>query len=277
MTTALQTANFDFYGDSLIAVKDITYDEIYVSINSVLKGIGFSRDQTRYQRNKWIKDISVSKGVVKFTIPTNGGKQEAECINSRKLPIALAKINITKRMQRDYPEITDKLSLYQDKCADALAQIFIDKNQVIDRQTLVELTDTINRLNETMISMQQEITDLKESLKKPVANKKKFSKWAIHMFPKYQALMNYFNIDRTRLYRELFLELQNIYPDIDLNQLKDNYCQENKLDECFTLDVIENSSSLRVLFEGLVDGLLEKYKLNGCCRKSRYGCKTIFE
>lgn len=277
MTTTLQTANFDFYGDSLIAVRDIACDEVYVSINSVLKGIGFSRDQTRYQRNKWIKDISVSKGVVKFTIPTNGGKQQSECINSRKLPIALAKINITKRMQRDYPEITNRLGLYQDKCADALAQIFIDKSQVIDRQTLIELTETISRLNETMTSMQQEIISLKKSMKKPVANKKKLSKWTIHMFPKYQALMDYFNIDRKRLYHELFLELQNIYPDIDLNQLKENYCQENDIDDCFTLEIIENSTSLRVLFEGLVDGLLEKYKLNGFCRKTKCFCKTIFE
>ena len=46
--TALETTNFDFYGDDLIAIQDNATGEIYVSINSVLRGIGFKdRDQIR--------------------------------------------------------------------------------------------------------------------------------------------------------------------------------------------------------------------------------------
>lgn len=39
--TALQVTNFNFYGDELIALKDNATGEIYTSINSVLRGIGF--------------------------------------------------------------------------------------------------------------------------------------------------------------------------------------------------------------------------------------------
>ena len=127
MKTALQTTIFNFYGDELIALRDNTTGEVYTSINSVLKGIGFKNEQVRYQRSKWIKDSSVSKGVLKFNIPTKGGNQLAECISTKKLPLALAKINITKRLLRDYPNISEKLELYQDKCADVLASVFIDK------------------------------------------------------------------------------------------------------------------------------------------------------
>lgn len=71
--TALQVTNFNFYGDELIALKDNATGEIYTSINSVLRGIGFKDDQVRYQRVKWAKDKSILKGVVKFTIPSNSG------------------------------------------------------------------------------------------------------------------------------------------------------------------------------------------------------------
>ena len=52
--TALQVTNFNFYGDELIALKDNTTGEIYTSINSVLRGIGFTdNDQIRKRRDKW--------------------------------------------------------------------------------------------------------------------------------------------------------------------------------------------------------------------------------
>ncbi len=64
--------------------------------------------------------------MLKFNIPSNGGNQLTECISTHKLPLALAKINITKRLERDYPHIAEKLELYQDKCADVLVAVFID-------------------------------------------------------------------------------------------------------------------------------------------------------
>lgn len=72
--TALQVTNFNFYGDELIALKDNATGEIYTSINSVLRGIGFTdKNQIRKRRDKWINDIVISKGVVKFNIPTSEG------------------------------------------------------------------------------------------------------------------------------------------------------------------------------------------------------------
>lgn len=69
--TALQTSIFDFYGDELIALKDNATGEIYTSINSVLKGIGFTnKNQIRKRRDKWINDIVISKGIMKFNVPT---------------------------------------------------------------------------------------------------------------------------------------------------------------------------------------------------------------
>ena len=45
--------------------------------------------------------------------------------------------------------------------------------------------------------------------------------------------MEYFDVTLKDLYHNLFLEFQNLYPDIDLAQMQDDYCFENKLDSCF--------------------------------------------
>ena len=161
--TALQVTNFDFYGDNLIALQNNATGEIYTAINSVLRGIGFKDEQVRYQRGKWMKDKSISKGVLKFNIPSNGGAQLSECISSHKLPLALAKINITKRMERDYPNITEKLELYQDKCADVLASVFID-HKIQSQPNLQQLIDSLSILTQSITTMQQDINTLKSSV-----------------------------------------------------------------------------------------------------------------
>lgn len=276
--TALQVTNFDFYGDKLIALQDNVTGEIYTAINLILRGIGFKDEQVRYQRVKWAKDKSISKGVLKFNIPSNGGMQLTDCISSRKLPLALAKINITKRMERDYPDITKKLELYQDKCADVLASVFIDHKAPDSMQPILDaLTSLTNTLNTTIQSMNERITNLERNNNQtPVTQKKKFSYWSSKMFPKYQALMDYFGIEEHKnLYHQLFNEFSNTYPSIELNQIIDDYCYENNLQNCFTLDAIEHNKDVRKLFEKMVDSLLEKYNLINT--EEPVKCKTIFD
>ena len=164
-STALQVTDFNFYGDDLIALKDNATGEIFTAINSVLRGIGFKDEQVRYQRSKWIKDKTLSKGVLKFNIPTNGGYQLTECISVHKLPLGLAKINITKRLERDYSNITEKLELYQDKCADILASVFIDHKTPTDTN-IQPLIDAVTTLTQTITQMQEDISMLFELKKR---------------------------------------------------------------------------------------------------------------
>lgn len=171
--TALQVTDFNFYGDNLIALKDNATGEIFTAINSVLKGIGFTdKNQIRKRRDKWINDPVISKGVVKFNIPmqevvtkndTTLLDKETYCISQHKLPIALAKINITPNMKQIQPELASKLELYQDKCADVLASVFIDHKTVSDiniqpiTEALTSIINTLTTITQTMTSMQQEI------------------------------------------------------------------------------------------------------------------------
>lgn len=267
--TALQVTNFNFYGDELIALKDNATGEIYTSITHVLRGIGFSEKQIEHQRKKIITDEILKSHTQKFLgvdldMPSIN---EIWCISNHKLPLTLAKINITPKMKQKQPELSEKLLRYQDKCADVLASVFID-HKTTDQIILQPIIDTLNTftkaVNDTLLSLNERMSKLEEKQLQTEKSlpSKRFSYWTSKMFPKYQLLMDYFGIDKNKeLYKQLYKEFHNIYPDIEINQIVDDYCYKNNLDSCFTLDAIEHDKTARKLFENMVDNLLKKYDL----------------
>jgi hypothetical protein len=284
-STALQVTNFNFYGDELIALKDNATGEIYTSITHVLRGIGFTEKQIEHQKKKIMNDEILKNHTQKFSgVDLNmPSVNEVSCISNRKLPLTLAKITITPKMKKSQPELSKKLLRYQDKCADVLASVFID-HKTTDQIIMQPILDTLNTftktVNDTLLSLNERMLKLEESQEqvKKSLPKKRFSYWNSKMFPKYQLLMDYFEIPTGKngiLYKELYKEFHNAYPDIEINQIVDDYCYDNGLDSCFTLDAIEHDKTVRKLFESIVDGLLEKYDLvleNVTVRE-----KTIFD
>lgn len=269
--TALQVTNFNFYGDELIALKDNATGEIYASITHILRGIGFTEKQIEHQRKKIINDEILNTHIQKFSGVDLGlpSINEIWCISNRRLPLTLAKINITPKMKQSQPELSNKLLRYQDKCADVLASVFLD-NKTTDQITMQPILDTLNTftktVNNTLLLLNERMVKLEESQEqvKKSLPKKRFSYWNSKMFPKYQLLMDYFEIPTGKngiLYKELYKEFHNAYPDIEINQVVDDYCYDNGIDRCFTLDAIEHDKTIRKLFESLVDSLLEKYEL----------------
>ena len=172
-----------------------------------------------------------------------------------------------------------KANQFMDWCWDVIEkyrnnQGFTSQNN----QNIELLTNAITALTQTITTMQQDISYIKATqlqAQKQIP-KKSFSRWTSKMFPKYQLLMDYFSIDRKELYHNLFLELQNIYPDIDLVQMQEDYCFENGLERCYTMDVIEHNKDLRTLFEHMVDDLLDRYKLKLDSNEEYTIRKTIF-
>ncbi len=104
-----------FCGTELLAVQQKENGKIYVGINSILRELGFNEEQIRYRRDKWNADKVLSKGVQKFSYPSkDGGTQETYCIEIKRLPLALAKIEITPKMEKEIPGLSEKLEKYQD-------------------------------------------------------------------------------------------------------------------------------------------------------------------
>ena len=146
-----------------------------------------------------------------------------------------------------------------------------------DIQVLAQnVNNLVQKIDSKFDSLESRVSTLENNVaQKPLLQKQRFTYWQSKMFPKYQALAEYFEIQLKDLYKNLYREFQNMYPDIELNQIVDDYCYENKLETCYTLDAIEHDKTVRVLFEQLVDTLLEKYDL--VLHKEKLVVSTIFD
>lgn len=284
--TALEVIDFDFYGDLLIALQDNSTGEIYTSITQVLRGIGFTDKQIEYQRKKFVSDPVISKGTLKFSgVDLNmPSVDEVWCISNRKLPIALTKITITPKMKQNQPGLSSKLELYQDKCADVLASVFIDHN--IPSQDLSQVTnavatlaDTMNVMITNMTTMQQDIRELKQTQRNRYLLEKRYpSAWYKKMAPKYKMLMEYFDCTRSELYSSIYKELEDTYS-VDINQIHEDYCYENHLlkDECYPMDAIEHNTKLRDSLSLLIDFNLVKFGLQTEEQIKNFKRPTLFD
>lgn len=145
-----------------------------------------------------------------------------------------------------------------------------------DIQALAQsVNNLVQKIDNKFDSLEARISTLENTTPKSLPKKQRFTYWQSKMFPKYQALAEYFEIQLKDLYKNLYREFQNMYPDIELNQIVDDYCYENKLETCYTLDAIEHDKTVRVLFEKLVDTILEKYDL--VLHKEKLVVSTIFD
>ncbi|MCI5588024.1 MAG: antA/AntB antirepressor family protein [Lachnospiraceae bacterium] len=146
-----------------------------------------------------------------------------------------------------------------------------------DIQALAQsVNNLVQKIDSKFDSLEARVSTLENNVTTPKAlPKKRYTYWSSKMFAKYQALADYFEISYKELYKNLYRELENRYPDVEVNQIVDDYCYENHLETCYPLDAIEHNRRVRILFEQLVDNLLEKYNL--ATPKENFVVSTIFD
>lgn len=272
-TNNLQTTTFNFYGDELIAIKDGSTGDVYTSINEVLRGIGFiDKDQIRKRRNKWIDDVVVSKGIVNINIPTSEGvsflatplnNQDTYCISQRKLPLALAKINITPRMKQLQPELSSRLELYQDKCADVLASVFVDKEQpdihsVNTNNVLSDILKTLNHLTIEVNNIKSGInTNFLLSYNNNEPEPIHYAQWFEKLKPKYTLLkIKYNETKNSRIYSIIYNRMKIKDSSIDFDKLQQDYCNNYNVEKCYLQQAIFENHKTRKLYEKIMDEML---------------------
>ncbi len=153
MSNNLIIKEVNFLGDNLLAIQEKSTGKIYTAINFVLRGLGFDDKQIEYQRDKWCSDKVIQKGTLKFSGTFLKAKTNKDiwCIDIKKLPLALAKINITPKMQNEMSTLAEKLEEYQDRCADELAEVFLIKsNEQKGKQ--IESIEVINQSANIILS-----------------------------------------------------------------------------------------------------------------------------
>ena len=173
-----------------------------------------------------------------------------------------------------------KANQFMDWCWDVIEKYRNNQGftNTIDATAINTLTQAITALTSTVSTMQQDIATMKEqqSQAQKQLPKKPFKNWTKKMLPKYKLLANFFEVSLKELYHNLYVEFQNLYPDIDLAQIQEDYCFENGLESCYTMDAIEHNKEIRTLFEHMVNDLLDRYKLKSDSDEEYTVRKTIF-
>ena len=124
----LEVKKVPFMGTELMAARD-NDGQIWAGIRWMCDGIGFSEGQRKRQIANIQEDTVLSKGVGNFRLPTNGGMQDSFCLKLDYVPLWLAKIAITPRMERETPELAARLEQYQLKAKDVLAAAFLPQSK----------------------------------------------------------------------------------------------------------------------------------------------------
>ena len=288
METALAVKNVDFYGDSLLAVQENETHNVYVGINNVLGGLGFNDYQTRYQRDKWLTDKVISKGVRKFSHPSAGGIQEAICLWIKKLPLALAKVNITPKMQKETPQLANKLEMYQDECADVLAKASLPQYQksndipneykdYIDQRVLQCVTACIeplhkdfqtglNSIHNAFVSVQKALPAVNTCLpvsqsksKETVSNKTTdpVLNWKIQIYAQANRVLKLYPTmtKNQHVLRAVYTIMRNQYGIVfeeEKREYKEKYNIEHHVP---TIDIIADNAKLKSLFESILNDM----------------------
>ena len=123
------TKSVDVLGDAIMATKD-TDGIIWSGVSFFCKALGMNKKQKDYQIEKIGKDETLKRGCRKFPAGVFDTANEAVGMRIDFIPLWLAKINITKTMLTEHPDLADKLLDYQLKAKDILAEAFLPKQEL---------------------------------------------------------------------------------------------------------------------------------------------------
>lgn len=161
----LVVKNVNVFGDSIIAAQDKD-GTVWAGVRWFCKGLGFSEGQMKRQIANIQKDLMLSKGGSNLILNTGAGEREVFCLKIDFIPIWLAKISITPTIQREHPDLADKLLEYQLKAKDILAEAFMPKQyNSNDIQGQIKLlAQGTTELYQRVESAENRISDLENTM-----------------------------------------------------------------------------------------------------------------
>lgn len=127
--------NVDVLGDSIMAAKDQD-GIIWIGINSFCQGLNMVKKQRDWQVEKIKEDKTLSRGCRLLPAGVFDASNDTYALRLDFVPIWLAKITITKKMEQNHPELSDKLLEYQLRAKDILADAFMPKHPNIPQSPL---------------------------------------------------------------------------------------------------------------------------------------------
>lgn len=140
-------------------------------------------------------------------------------------------------------------------------------NELNTAPNIQPLIDAITTLTQTVSTMQQDISSLKESTSKKILPEKKYSRWKTNTFEKLNLLTDYVNEhsdQRLKLSDTMHIvlnEVQDTY-NIEFSDYLKNYMFETECESRpFDLDVVNYYKDIRTMYDTTLDSILEKLNL----------------
>lgn len=155
----------DLMGDTVMAAQD-SDGVIWVGIKWICQGMGMSDGHYKRQIKNIQKDLLLKNSGSNLILNKGSGEREVFCLKLDYLPIWLAKISITPTIQKDHPELADKLLEYQLKAKDILAAAFLPKQKDFPRTTQAQ----IQLLAQGNVELNQRIDELDAKLEKSLSD-----------------------------------------------------------------------------------------------------------
>ena len=162
----LTVKSVDVLGSAIIATKDKD-GIIWAGVSYFCKALGMNKGQKDRQITNVQKDETLKKGCRKFAAGVFDQSNETVAIRLDFIPIWLAKITITDKME--HPELANKLLQYQLKAKDILADAFILK-QDIPPLTLQQQIQTIAKGTDELYQRMDKVSDEVQTVKADMEN-----------------------------------------------------------------------------------------------------------
>lgn len=163
------TKSVDVLGDAIMATKDAD-GIIWAGVSYFCKALGMNKGQKDRQTTNVQKDETLKRGCRKFAAGVFDSANEAVGMRIDFIPLWLAKINITKTMLTEHPDLADKLLDYQLKAKDILAEAFLPKQEPptsvagqiqLLAQGNVELNKRVDEVTEEVKSVREDLAKFK--------------------------------------------------------------------------------------------------------------------
>lgn len=258
----------NFNGNDLIAIKNENTGKIYTGVSYICKGIGLSKSQKDTQVQNVQNDLVLSKGCLKFQAGVLDPHNEVIGIEIDFLPLWLAKITITPKMQEEQPNITGKLIQYQLKAKDVLAEAFLKKPQCIEDvliqslQEMKEVKQQLNQVNHKMLETKEEVQAIRDVV--TINPKAAWRRECNRILNAIGKKVNNYSLPKDEVYQALKVR-GNCRPNVLINNLKKraqaNGMAPSKVEKINILDVLENEPRLKEIYVVIVKEMAIKHDI----------------
>lgn len=148
--------NVDVLGDEIMAARD-SEGNVWAGVSYFCNALGMNKGQKDRQTRNIQKDKALMRGCRKLAAGVFDENNETIALKVEFIPLWLAKISITEKMQNEHPELSDKLLEYQLKAKDILAEAFAPNQSTLPMST----DDKIRLLAQGNVEIREELNSVR--------------------------------------------------------------------------------------------------------------------